>query len=148
MEVSQLDSSRNHKSVAQDSFFEEAHRASSNLNREMLLDQRKSSENIHHKNINSLVFVQLNVNSLRNKFDSLQQILMYWWFLKQKLIPLFAWRNITWKAMQLHIGRSSSSDMFFKIGVFENFAIFTGKHLCWSLFLINLQTLRRILRNF
>ena len=26
--------------------------------------------------------------------------------------------------------------MFFKIGVFKNFAIFTGKHLCWSLFLI------------
>ena len=26
--------------------------------------------------------------------------------------------------------------MFFKIGVLKNFAIFTGKHLCWSLFLI------------
>ena len=25
--------------------------------------------------------------------------------------------------------------MFFKIGVLENFSIFTGKHLCWSLFL-------------
>ena len=24
--------------------------------------------------------------------------------------------------------------MFFKIGVLKNFAIFTGKHLCWSLF--------------
>ena len=23
--------------------------------------------------------------------------------------------------------------MFFKIGVFKKFAIFTGKHLCWSL---------------
>ena len=29
--------------------------------------------------------------------------------------------------------------MFFKIVVLKNFAIFTGKHLCWSLFLINLQ---------
>ena len=29
--------------------------------------------------------------------------------------------------------------MFFKIGAHENFAIFTGKHLCWSLFLIKLQ---------
>ena len=26
----------------------------------------------------------------------------------------------------------------FKIGVLKNFAIFTGKHLCWSLFLIEL----------
>ena len=32
--------------------------------------------------------------------------------------------------------RSRRSQMFFKIGVPENFAIFTGKHLCWSLFLI------------
>ena len=30
--------------------------------------------------------------------------------------------------------KSSSSQMFFKIGVLKNFAIFTGKHLCWSLF--------------
>ena len=34
--------------------------------------------------------------------------------------------------------RSSRSKMFFKISVLENFAIFTGKHLCWSLFLIKL----------
>ena len=26
--------------------------------------------------------------------------------------------------------------MFFKIGVLKKFAIFTAKHLCWSLFLI------------
>ena len=29
--------------------------------------------------------------------------------------------------------------MFFKIGVLKNFAIFRGRHLCWSLFLIKLQ---------
>ena len=28
--------------------------------------------------------------------------------------------------------------VFFRIGVLKNFAIFTEKHLCWSLFLINL----------
>ena len=27
-------------------------------------------------------------------------------------------------------------------GVYKNFAIFTGKHLCWSLFLIKLQASR------
>ena len=32
--------------------------------------------------------------------------------------------------------------MFFKIDVLKNFAIFTGKYLCWSLFLIKLQTFR------
>ena len=29
--------------------------------------------------------------------------------------------------------------MFFKIGVLKIFANFTGKHLCWSLFLVKLQ---------
>ena len=29
--------------------------------------------------------------------------------------------------------------MFYKVGVLENFAKFTGKHLCWNLFLINVQ---------
>ena len=36
--------------------------------------------------------------------------------------------------------------MFFKIGVLKNIANFTGKRLCWSLFLINLQALRLYLR--
>ena len=31
----------------------------------------------------------------------------------------------------------------FKIGVFKNFALITGKHLCWSLFLIKLQACRQ-----
>ena len=35
--------------------------------------------------------------------------------------------------------RSSHLQIFFKIGVLKNFAIFTGKGLCRSLFLIKLQ---------
>ena len=35
--------------------------------------------------------------------------------------------------------RSSHLQMFFKIGVLKNFAIFTGKHRSWSLFLTALQ---------
>ena len=31
--------------------------------------------------------------------------------------------------------RSSRAQVFFKIGVLKNFAIFIGKHLCWSFFL-------------
>ena len=34
--------------------------------------------------------------------------------------------------------RSSHSQLFFKIGALKNFAILTGKHLCWSLVLIKL----------
>ena len=32
--------------------------------------------------------------------------------------------------------------MFFKIGALRNFAIFTGKQLCWILFLAKLQALQ------
>ena len=38
--------------------------------------------------------------------------------------------------------RSSGLQMFFKIGILKDFAVFTGKHLCWSLFLIKLVEIR------
>ena len=38
--------------------------------------------------------------------------------------------------------RSSRSQMSFNIGVLNNFANFTGKHLCFCLFLITFQTYR------
>ena len=41
--------------------------------------------------------------------------------------------------MTLVMDGSSVSLKFLKIGVLKNFAIFTGKHLYWSLFLIKLQ---------
>ena len=40
------------------------------------------------------------------------------------------------------LNRSSGSQMFFKIGVLKSFAMFTGKHMCWSPFLIKLQAWR------
>ena len=46
----------------------------------------------------------------------------------------FSYDNSTFRCRRLQ--------MFFKIGVLQNFAIFTGKHLCWSIFLINLQGLQ------
>ena len=36
--------------------------------------------------------------------------------------------------------RRSRSEMFFEIGFLKNFAIFTGKHLYWSHFVVKLQT--------
>ena len=41
-----------------------------------------------------------------------------------------------------NICRSSLSQMFIKIGALKYFAIFTGKHLCWSLFSIKLRAFR------
>ena len=41
----------------------------------------------------------------------------------------------------IHVGKRSNSrsQMFFKTGALKNFAIFTGKNLCWNLFLKKLQ---------
>ena len=46
------------------------------------------------------------------------------------------WWELYWKY------RSSRSQMFFKIGILKDFTNFTGKHPCWSSFLIKLQSLR------
>ena len=45
---------------------------------------------------------------------------------------------------KIYWNRSICFKMFFEIGVLENLAISTGKHLCWSLFLIKLQVFRTI----
>ena len=44
--------------------------------------------------------------------------------------------------------RSSRSQMLFKVDALKNFANFTGKHLCWSLFLIKFIKTRLQLRHF
>ena len=51
------------------------------------------------------------------------------------------WRNSNTGAMRKKL-QSSRSQIFFKIGVIKNFSNFTGKYLCWSIFLIKLQTWR------
>ena len=38
--------------------------------------------------------------------------------------------------------RRNRSQMFFKVGVFKNFPIFPGNHLCWSLFSIKVAGLK------
>ena len=42
------------------------------------------------------------------------------------------------KSLSLNF-RSSRLQMFFKIDVLQNLAMFAGKHMCWSYFLIKLQ---------
>ena len=57
-------------------------------------------------------------------------------------VTLFTERFMRYKKLSEKRCRSSRVQMFFKLGVLADFAIFTGKHLCWSLFLIKLQGLR------
>ena len=47
------------------------------------------------------------------------------------------WLSVTLKNFAVY--RTSCEQMFLKIGVLNKFAIFTGKHLCWSIFLIKLE---------
>ena len=47
----------------------------STLTHELNLDTSSNIENIRSKNPNSLIIAQLNINSLRYKFDSLVEIL-------------------------------------------------------------------------
>ena len=69
-EISKSGSFRNFgdKSVWEDQIFKEPHEILSNFNRGGLPEPRKALENICRKNINRLIFPQLNINSLRNKF--------------------------------------------------------------------------------
>ena len=46
-----------------------------------------------------------------------------------------------WQSHELKV-RSSHQNSSVKKGAFRNFASFTGRQLCWSLFLIELQTFR------
>ena len=48
------------------------------------------------------------------------------------------------KMMMSYNEGSSHSQTFFKIRILKNFANFTGKHLCWSIFVIKLQGLRQL----
>ena len=51
-------------------------------------------------------------------------------------IARYSFISLAWSS------RSSRSQMFFKISFLKNFTMFTGKHLCWSLFLVKLQSLQ------
>ena len=54
-------------------------------------------------------------------------------------VMIFVTDSCSKKSFFIIIFRSSHMQMFFKTGIIRDFAIFIGKHLCWSLFLIKLQ---------
>ena len=55
------------------------------------------------------------------------------------LLCYYTENDVSMKMLRLSFGnpgkgRNSRLQILFKIGVHKNFANFTGKHLCWSLF--------------
>ena len=74
-------------------------------------------------------------------FFHIAKFWMFVFFVFEKMsssIPMFL------VMLLAHVGKRSNSrsQMFSKTGVLKNFAIFTGKNLCWSLFLIKFQDWR------
>ena len=63
-------------------------------------------------------------------------------FTEQLRTTTSLWTTNSRTILLLNKNRSGRSQMFFKIVVLKNFASFTGRHLCWSLFLIKLQAWR------
>ena len=70
-------------------------------------------------------------------------VLLSFWLIFCQFQPGVAYKSVAYKKVcnvqNLIRFRSSRSWMFFKIGVLKNLAIFTGKRLCWSHFLIKLR---------
>ena len=56
-----------------------------------------------------------------------------------RFLPYLCTTRIWLNFITSKVFRSSRSQMFYKIGVLENFAELTEKHLCWSYFLITLH---------
>ena len=61
-------------------------------------------------------------------------------FIKHQWKHFFAGRQLPKIQFDKYFPIFLYSQMFYKIGVFINFGKFTGKHLCWSLFLINYES--------
>ena len=74
--------------------------------------------------LSSKIFRCLKTRKATRMQSSLYQISCFVLFVTNKA------STKTWQS-----SRGSHSQMLFKIGVLKNFSNFTGKHLCWSLFL-------------
>ena len=63
-------------------------------------------------------------------------LVLFSWFWKFTVNVISADLSVSLRWFEV---KSSHSQLFFKIGILKNFAIFTGKQLCLCLFLIKLQ---------
>ena len=68
-------------------------------------------------------------------------------FTKDVFLGIF-WKFLEKLFLRTPLNRSSHWRCSIKKGVPKNFVIFTGKHLCWSLFLINPGVSLWIMQNF
>ena len=87
--------------------------------------------------------MKTSIASRKGKFFSsswvLEWFFLFWFWLNVFFTSYVACYVISWCRKMF---KRRSTQIFFKTGVLKNFAIFTGKHLCWSLFPIKFQDWR------
>ena len=90
-----------------------------------------------------LMLVLLNVSWVQENVFALKIYLAFVSKFTYESIFLMLTKEFFVRKLHVSCGvRSSSSQIFFKIGVLKLFSNFTGKSLYWSFFLINLQAFR------
>ena len=102
---------------------------------------------LHLSNVKAshLGFLNAGRDSVQDKRCLLKNKKLDLWLIPWNLMPSY---NFDLEPLSpcnsepLKQSKSSLSQMFFKIVSLKSFAIFAGKHLCWGLFLIKLQTFR------
>ena len=62
-------------------------------------------------------------------------------FVASCAIKAFSFVTIVFQQAIETVVEAVETEIFFKIGALKNFANFTGKHLCWSLFFNNIAGL-------
>ena len=92
-------------------------------------------------------FIKTNSRCFRVKFDKFLRTLILknicrWLLLT--MLSKYSWNNILQEIYWCNVGpdhiQKQPLEVFCKKCVLKNFTLFTGKHLCWSLFLIKLQS--------
>ena len=94
------------------------------------------------KKICGRLFVNIMVKYLDfqvNKFFEASAIICWWRKLYTDSTYNASWVNNSFSTTKYLVVGTHQKQLLFKIGVLKNFAIFTGKHLCRSIFLIKLQ---------
>ena len=95
-----------------------------------------TSLNYSHLNIKLSLFPHVFLCCLMTRFYHLNNPTFFSPFFFIAQYPVLTGLTSSEKSIKY---KSSRSQMFFKTAVLKNLAIFPGKHLCWSLFLIKLQ---------
>lgn len=113
--------------MVEDPIFEEKHKHPVNLNREFIHDPRKGLENIRHKNMKRLIFEKLNVNSLRNKVDSIQVFFVK--IKKNEMVPFLHLGYNYKKNLKANHLNCFDGSLYSQLAHYKNFILLASFHV-------------------